>query len=225
MKKLSLTLFLLTCLFFSYSQVKESSPEKKERDGLVIKRDSLGRITDSSFYAKGRKLAYAEYRYYKNGRPFYYIYSDSLADAGIYRSYDTTGKIEINAEYRKGSGTVTRLIDGKLVSTPATSRELREAEFDGGAPAWRNFILANLRSDVPVKRKAAAGTYQVFVRFIINEDGSIHDILPETDFGHGMEKEVVRIMKLSPKWIPANLYGVPVKAYRRQPVTFVVVED
>jgi periplasmic protein TonB len=38
-----------------------------------------------------------------------------------------------------------------------------------------------------------------------------------------MEDEVVRTIKNGPKWEPAIQYGQEVNAYRRQPVTFVVV--
>jgi hypothetical protein len=40
-----------------------------------------------------------------------------------------------------------------------------------------------------------------------------------------MEEEVVRILKKSPKWSPAIQNGKPVKAYRRQPVTFMIEVD
>jgi protein TonB len=64
----------------------------------------------------------------------------------------------------------------------------------------------------------------VVVRFIVNKDGEISDISAETNLGHGMEQEVIRLIKTSPKWIPASQYGRKVNAYRRQPVTFQIDE-
>src|SRR5262249_30826974 len=46
-----------------------------------------------------------------------------------------------------------------------------------------------------------------------------------TDFGHGMEEKVVEIIKKGPKWAPAIQNGKNVKAYRKQPVTFLVTDD
>jgi periplasmic protein TonB len=40
-----------------------------------------------------------------------------------------------------------------------------------------------------------------------------------------MEAEVIRMIKRSPKWIPAQQEGRFVNAYRQQPVTFVVEEE
>jgi hypothetical protein len=37
-----------------------------------------------------------------------------------------------------------------------------------------------------------------------------------------MEAEVIRVIKKSGKWIPATMKGKPVKAYRKQPITFIV---
>lgn len=40
-----------------------------------------------------------------------------------------------------------------------------------------------------------------------------------------MEKEVVRVIKKSPKWQPAIQDNTAVKAYRKQPITFSVEES
>ena len=40
-----------------------------------------------------------------------------------------------------------------------------------------------------------------------------------------MEQECIRVMKLSPNWIPARQNGQVVKAYRKQPFTFVIVKE
>ena len=99
-----------------------------------------------------------------------------------------------------------------------------EAQFDGGDNGWRSFLMANLNPDVPVKNNAPAGKYMVVVQFIVNKDGTISDIKPLTNYGYGMEREVVRILKQSPKWQPAQQNGRYVNAYRKQPITFVVEE-
>ena len=100
-----------------------------------------------------------------------------------------------------------------------------EAEFPGGQKAWVTYLQENLNADVPVKKKAPVGVYQVIVRFIVAKDGKIREIKAETSHGFGMEKEVIRIINKGPKWIPAHQNGRPVNAYRRQPITFEVTEE
>lgn len=92
-----------------------------------------------------------------------------------------------------------------------------------GAEGWTRFIMQNLNSEGPMKSNAPKGTYQVIVQFIVDTNGRITEIKPLTNFGYGMEKEVVRVIKKSQKqWRPAMQNGVPVKAYRKQPITFII---
>ncbi|MEJ7627095.1 MAG: energy transducer TonB [Ferruginibacter sp.] len=86
------------------------------------------------------------------------------------------------------------------------------------------FLGINIKSKVPIKKEAPNGTYKVIIRFIIDAKGKISGIRPETSLGYGMEDEVMRVIKKSPKWIPAIWLNKPVNAYRRQPLTFVVSE-
>ncbi len=60
------------------------------------------------------------------------------------------------------------------------------------------------------------------VQFIIEKTGDISIGKAVTNSGYGMEEELIRVIKKSPKWFPAIQFSKPVKAYRRQPVTFVV---
>jgi hypothetical protein len=100
-----------------------------------------------------------------------------------------------------------------------------EAMFPGGTEAWLQFIAANIRSQIPVKRNAPVGEYKVIIRFVVYKDGSIGNVVAETHWGYGIEEEIIRLVKNSPRWIPARVKGKPVKAYRRQPVTFLVEEE
>jgi len=100
-----------------------------------------------------------------------------------------------------------------------------EASFSGGVNGWREFLQKNLKSTVPLDSGASAGTYTVITQFIVHKDGSISNLKALTSHGHGMEDEVLRVMKKSPNWIPAMQNGHKVAAYRKQPVTFVIAED
>ena len=97
-----------------------------------------------------------------------------------------------------------------------------EAQYPGGTKAWSAFISQNLRGDVPARKKAPAGTYNVVVQFIVDKTGKATEIKALTAHGYGMEEEVIRVIKRSPLWSPARQGGKYVKAYRNQPVTFVV---
>lgn len=104
--------------------------------------------------------------------------------------------------------------------TTGLKRVEKEAYFIGGEKAWLQFLSENINSKVPVKKKAPAGMYNVIIEFVVDVDGSISYINPLTNYGYGMEEEVMRVIKKSPLWVPAVQDDKKVKVYRKQPLTF-----
>jgi Gram-negative bacterial TonB protein C-terminal len=100
-----------------------------------------------------------------------------------------------------------------------------EAGFPGGDEAWKNFLEKNLNGMIPVDKGAPVGLYRVLVQFIVDKTGAVSDVKALTSFGYGMEAEVVRIIKKSGLWWPAEQKGRKVKAYRTQPVVFMIDTD
>ena len=99
-----------------------------------------------------------------------------------------------------------------------------EAAFPGGLAGWQHFLTTHLKANTPIRHKAPAGQYTVEVQFIVDRQGALSDIKALTAHGYGMEEEVMRVIRRSPRWIPAQQGGRKVKAYRRQPVTFLVTD-
>lgn len=100
-----------------------------------------------------------------------------------------------------------------------------EATFPGGEGGWRRYLEKNLNPNVPVENDAPIGIYTVIVQFIVDKNGNISDVKTLTNFGYGMEQEVLRIIRKGPSWSPASQSKRPVKAYRKQPITFVIEDD
>lgn len=100
-----------------------------------------------------------------------------------------------------------------------------EASFPGGDNAWRKFLEQNLNAGVPAFKGAPAGAYTVIVQFVVDRDGKVSDIRALTSHGYGMEAEVIRLLRKAPRWNPAFQDGRNVRAYRKQPVTFMVIDE
>jgi protein TonB len=121
-----------------------------------------------------------------------------------------------------------------LVSDPKTTTDASdttiytavdlEAEFPGGLAYFRKFMLENLDGNVPVRHKAKEGTYQVVLRFVVEKTGSISNIAPETNYGYGMEKEAMRVMKKAGYYMPARAGGKNVRSYKQEKFTFVLMD-
>lgn len=156
-----------------------------------------GQLADSTFYGENG-IVDSGFHYYKNGMPKAYYSYNKLTKKELLQAFDESGK-------------------PMTVKTYAA-----EASFKGGPAKWMNFLQRNLDPLVPMNNNAPAGRYTVIARFIVKSDGTLDDIRTETNFGYGMENEVIRLLKKSPKWLPAVFLDKPLNAYRRQPITFEV---
>ena len=87
---------------------------------------------------------------------------------------------------------------------------------------WARYVQRNLHGFNPADNGATNGKWQVIVRFIVDEEGNISNVLPETNWGYGMEDAAVKIIRNGPNWIPAEFSGEKVISFRRQPVIFIV---
>ena len=108
-------------------------------------------------------------------------------------------------------------------STSVThTRAGSNAGFPKDSSAWEGYLRRNIDTTVPFRNKAKKGTYTVVVKFIISKDGAVSDVLPVTHYGYGMEAEVMRVLKKSPRWVPAQQNSRPVFEYHTVSFTFIV---
>lgn len=91
-------------------------------------------------------------------------------------------------------------------------------EFDGGQKALNKYLDKNLRYPQIAKDNKIHGT--VFVKFVVNEDGSLSDMLVIRGIGGGCENEALRLVQEMPAWQPATQNGKPVKCYFTLPIKF-----
>ena len=66
---------------------------------------------------------------------------------------------------------------------------------------------------------------RVFVSFVVEKDGSISNIKVLRDIGGGCGAEVVRVVKLMPKWKPGTQKGKPVRVQFNLPVQFTMPKE
>lgn len=76
-----------------------------------------------------------------------------------------------------------------------------EPEFPGGRVKFNHFLDDNYKKSN--KRPTIQG--KLFATFIIERDGSLSNINVLRDIGHGTGEELIRVLKLSPRWKPGKL--------------------
>jgi hypothetical protein len=168
--------------------------------GLFRKYYENGQLRDSSFYDNETGVMYSSIQYFKSGHLM-----------GHYELDRQTGKV-INEGFNENGGPIKNFI------------YFRQAQFKGGGTAWSDYLGRHIKSKIPVQNGAPRGSYQVIVRLMIEKDGHIKDVIPLTNFGFGMEEEVVRVVKSVPNWTPRIFLNKNDFIILRQPITFVVQE-
>ncbi|MBR4177399.1 MAG: energy transducer TonB [Bacteroidales bacterium] len=88
--------------------------------------------------------------------------------------------------------------------------------YPGGEEAMYDFINKNLQ--YPEGDRCITGT--VVIRFVVEKDGSISNVSIAREIGGGCGKEVVRVVKMMPKWNPGKKNGKEVRSEFTLPVKF-----
>lgn len=93
------------------------------------------------------------------------------------------------------------------------------------ASKFPEYMYKIIHHDVASDNEAPAGIYKVVIRFMIDEEGSIKNIERLTNFGYGMEEEVIRVLLKSGKWKTTEQNNRKVRSTFSMPVMFLVNLD
>lgn len=96
------------------------------------------------------------------------------------------------------------------------------AKFPGGERAWQRYLYGKIKMTVAENHNAPPGQYTPAVSFVVEKDGTIGEVNALNNPGYGTAEELIRVIKKSPKWIPAIKDGVQVSYTQTQAITFTV---
>jgi Gram-negative bacterial TonB protein C-terminal len=173
------------------------------QDSTVNNNDGTGVsvwwFDDGTLSAAGRLLNQK-----KNGRWKFFHKNSNIAAMEEYH-LDTL----INRIYYNEDGTA-------LTDTTCTDKE---ATFIGGAEKWRKYLEHNLQfpSNYNIIN---AELVTIVIKACVNEDGTVTDAYVDIPFHPDFDAEALRVIKKSPKWLPAIKNNRRVKMNIRQPVSF-----
>ena len=166
---------------------------------------------------------------------------DMLAQAAVYAT-ETGGGLKlwirtdypyaievdscIRVEKKKVSDAVFRL-PNLPISELFSARRIFFPRFPGGDTAWKSYVAATVNPrlagryiKVPKGEKEAWET--VILEFAVADDGAVSDIRVANpdEVDPRLAEEAMRVMRLSPKWVPATFYGEKVKWTCQQGIEF-----
>lgn len=91
-------------------------------------------------------------------------------------------------------------------------------EFPGGQDALRDYLKRNLRYPEAERGIGREGT--VYLRFVVDEKGSVTQIEILRSPSVAFTKEALRVIEAMPRWTPGRQGGRNVKVYYRQDISF-----
>lgn len=132
---------------------------------------------------------------------------------------------EVKSE-ENGKGEATETLKSVSSDTSGTQLYSEEifmkveipAEFPGGPISFGKFIGENIKYPDYAKKNKIDGI--VYVHMIVNNDGTIDELKIYKGIEESCNNEVLRVMKLSPKWIPARQKSLFVRQRMIVPIRF-----
>ena len=95
------------------------------------------------------------------------------------------------------------------------------AKFVGGESALNKFLAENIK--YPQQARSTGTQGRVWQSLVVAWDGSLTDIKVLRDIGSGCGEEAIRVVKMMPKWTPAQQRGKKVRQQFRLPVDFKLI--
>ncbi len=85
----------------------------------------------------------------------------------------------------------------------------QSAKFQDGYNSIIKFVQENIKFPAEAQENNVHGKLMVSV--VVEKDGSLSDIKIKKGLGYGLDEEIVRIIKMMPKWQPAQHKGKAVR--------------
>ena len=164
--------------------------------------DNMGNGTSEIIDREGNKESGAYVNGFKNG---------------VWKSYNAKLKENYEDNYEDG-----KLIFGKTIESNGNVINYDESEklpqFVGGTNAFGNFLIKNLKYPVKSRNNNIQGI--VYISFAVENDGNLSDFKIVKSVDEELDTEALRVIKLSPKWIPAMKKGKPIRSLYSLPISF-----
>lgn len=137
---------------------------------------------------------------------------------GIWIYTDSNQIVSQKVRYEADSAMIVTNYSEKGIEENGIKVIERGPQFPGGLKGWRRFLERNLQYPEIPQRKGIQGVIRISL--IVNKEGNVTDykVLGHPD--KDLAQEALRIMSISPKWIPAVQHNRKVTYRFMQTVTF-----
>ena len=105
-----------------------------------------------------------------------------------------------------------------IVNTAPLTYAEKMPSFPGGNLALKKFFNDAVSYPQMALENEIEG--KVFVRFIVNSDGSISDPTVVKGIGFGCDEEALKVIRRMPQWVPGEQKGLKVQVVKTLPINF-----
>ena len=149
------------------------------------------------------------------------VTTDEVIEAEIetsteYISEEGTGSEETGI--LEGAGTLSIPEPEMVVKDPVRDFAAVMPQYEGGLEAMMKFIQKKIRYPRAPRVMGIEGT--VFIRFVINGDGSVSDVEVIKGVHSDYDKEAMRVISMMPSWKSGSQNGQPVAVRMVLPIKF-----
>lgn len=136
---------------------------------------------------------------------------------GEWKGKSDESKYAYNETYDNG-----KLIIGNSVDKDGNAHQYTipeaSAEFKGGIERFYRFLASNVRYPASARINNIQG--KVFLTFVVEKDGSLANIKVLRSPNDDLAGEAIRVLKLSPQWVPGQQHGIPARQQYTVPINF-----
>jgi len=231
-------LIISTCKLFANDTLifRISNPWRSAKDmnGIYVRK--VIQTADSGFLAFDYSQSGLVAKGYYSDTDFnikiycHYFYNPNKGFPMEIKYYDSVGNLILHAELNKNADTIWRqtfkddvMISSKVFPEHDSDRTIffsmqKPAVYPGGYPNWKKFIAANMRHPKEGGKKKAQGT--VMVEFTVSPEGKVASPKVIQSAGPLLDTEALRLIRLSPNWMPAEENGNKISFVQRQSIVF-----
>lgn len=207
---------------YGYTSVEVCEVDRRGRKiGNCTRYSQNGQVLEISSFE--REVQTGPYFLYSNeGTPeLEGSFSNGKKD-GVWVNFDDQGEPEEITVYSMDNELSSRKLE--IIDPLEAKGSVKDSQidslpsFEGGQQGWLNHLKYTLRYPREAKRKGHQG--DVFVKFVITKEGYV--IAPKLvrSPAHSLGYEAMRVVKLSPDWIPAKSKGQEVDTFLQLRIAF-----
>jgi TonB family protein len=247
--KLLLTLCLALCSLLSFSQAKEnfyvldSSWNQTVLDSAKylfwIHQNEEGNWVQSYYHMWGPMIKMETFNDHdgvqRNGLACYYYANGKLDSVGHYRNgkkegsfvkyrFRTDDSLEREKSYEYANDSLVSVsVDREGPAAGKIINGDKESEYPGGLTQWQQFLGKNLHYPDRAIGNEVKG--EVKILFTVDEQGNVIEPMISKSVEYSLDRESLRLIRLSGKWEPGLKDGKTAKTDKIQPIRFVLTTE